>query len=108
MDDNKEMFAVGDPQGEYELRAAIRDYLHSARGVSCRPEQILVGAGSEYLLMLLSQLLGRETGIALENPTYRQAYRVLKSLGHLVVPVKWTGMAWMFWIWNRAKLRLLM
>ena len=72
----------------YELRAAIRDYLHSARGVSCRPEQILVGAGSEYLLMLLSQLLGRETGIALENPTYRQAYRVLKSLGHLVVPVK--------------------
>ena len=27
-------------------------------------------------------------GIALENPTYRQAYRVLKSLGHLVVPVK--------------------
>lgn len=88
VDDNKEMFAVGDPQGEYELRAAIRDYLHSARGVSCRPEQILVGAGSEYLLMLLSQLLGRETGIALENPTYRQAYRVLKSLGHLVVPVK--------------------
>lgn len=88
VDDNKEMFVVGDPQGEYELRAAIRDYLHSARGVSCRPEQILVGAGSEYLLMLLSQLLGRETGIALENPTYRQAYRVLKSLGHLVVPVK--------------------
>ena len=35
VDDNKEMFAVGDPQGEYELRAAIRDYLHSARGVSC-------------------------------------------------------------------------
>ena len=67
VDDNKEMFVVGDPQGEYELRAAIRDYLHSARGVSCRPEQ---------------------TGIALENPTYRQAYRVLKSLGHLVVPVK--------------------
>lgn len=88
VDDNKEMFAVGDPQGEYELRASIRDYLHSARGVSCRPEQILVGAGSEYLLMLLSQLLGRETGIALENPTYRQAYRVLKSLGHPVVPVK--------------------
>ena len=51
---------MGDPQGEYELRAAIRDYLHSARGVSCRPEQILVGAGSEYLLMLLSQLLGRD------------------------------------------------
>ena len=58
VDDNKDMFAVGNAQGEYSLRQAIRDYLHSARGVHCRPEQILVGAGSEYLLMLLSQLIG--------------------------------------------------
>ena len=88
VDDNKEMFAVGIRRENMssEQRSAI--IFSSARGVSCRPEQILVGAGSEYLLMLLSQLLGRETGIALENPTYRQAYRVLKSLGHLVVPVK--------------------
>ena len=53
VDDNKDMFAVGNAQGEYSLRQVIRDYLHSARGVHCRPEQILVGAGSEYLLMLL-------------------------------------------------------
>ena len=57
VDDNKDMFAVGNAQGEYSLRQVIRDYLHSARGVHCRPEQILVGAGSEYLLMLLSQAL---------------------------------------------------
>ena len=43
------MFAAGDPQGERALRTAIGDYLHSARGVDCRPEQILIGAGSEYL-----------------------------------------------------------
>ncbi len=87
VDDNKDMFAVGNAQGEYGLRQAIRDYLHSARGVHCRPEQILVGAGSEYLLMLLSQLIGRDTGIALENPTYKQAFRVFKSLGHPIFPV---------------------
>ena len=87
VDDNKDMFAVGNPQGEYGLRQAIRDYLHSARGVHCRPEQILVGAGSEYLLMLLSQLIGRNTGIALENPTYKQAFRVFESLGHPIFPV---------------------
>ncbi len=87
VDDNKDMFAVGNAQGEYSLRQAIRDYLHSARGVHCRPEQILVGAGSEYLLMLLSQLVGRNTGIALENPTYKQAFRVFESLGHPVFPV---------------------
>ena len=57
MDDNKAMFGAGDPQGEWNFRSAIGDYLHSARGVECSPEQILVGAGSEYLLLLLSQLL---------------------------------------------------
>ena len=87
VDDNKKCFRGGSA-GRFDLRAAIRDYPSLGPRGKLPPEQILVGAGSEYLLMLLSQLLGRETGIALENPTYRQAYRVLKSLGHLVVPVK--------------------
>ena len=43
--------------------------------------------GNEYLLILLSQLLGRETGIAMEDPTYKQAYRVLGGMGHPVFPV---------------------
>lgn len=87
VDDNREMFAAGDPQGERALRTAIGDYLHSARGVDCRPEQILIGAGSEYLLMLLSQILGNGRKIAMENPTYKQAYRVLKGEGYPVIPV---------------------
>ena len=81
------LFAAGDPQGERALRTAIGDYLHSARGVDCRPEQILIGAGSEYLLMLLSQILGNGRKIAMENPTYKQAYRVLKGEGYPVIPV---------------------
>ena len=87
VDDNKEMFAAGDPQGERALRTAIGDYLHSARGVDCRPEQILIGAGSEYLLMLLPQILGNGRKIAMENPTYKQAYRVLRGEGYPVIPV---------------------
>ena len=87
VDDNREMFSAGNPQGELSLRRAIGAYLHSARGVSCEPEQMIIGAGSEYLLLLLSQLLGRSTCIAMENPTYKQAWRVLNSQGHPVVPV---------------------
>lgn len=91
VDDNKEMFAVGHPQGEEGLRRAIGDYLHSARGVNCSQEQILVGAGSEYLLMLLSQILGGSVKVAMENPTYKQAYRVLRGEGHEVIPVEMDG-----------------
>ena len=69
----------------------IRGYLHSARGVNCTAEQIVVGAGTEYLLMLLSRILGPDHTIAMENPTYKQAYRVFESLGYPVVPVEMDG-----------------
>ena len=87
VDDNKEMFAAGDPQGEYGLRAAVGDYLHTARGVHVRPEQIIIGAGSEYLWLLLAQILGGRRRMAMENPTYKQAYRVFSGIGMEVVPV---------------------
>ncbi len=81
-DVKKELFAIGDPQGEIGLRQAIVSYLYSARGVHCEPEQMIIGAGNEYLLILLHQLLGISAKIAIETPTYKQAYRVLSSLGH--------------------------
>ncbi len=86
-DAHRELFAVGDPKGEANLRHAIADYLHAARGVRCREEQIVVGAGVDYLLLLLSQILKRTAPIAMETPTYIQAWRVLQSLGHTVIPI---------------------
>lgn len=83
----QEIFLKGDPQGDMPLREAIRDYLHAARGVVCGPDQIVVGAGNEYLLMLLSQLFGTGSEIAMENPTYLQAFRVLRAMGNEIYPV---------------------
>ena len=87
MDDRAEMFRLGEPQGEYGLREAICDYLHQARGVNCQPEQIIVGAGNDYLLMLLTTVIGHEHKVALENPTYKQAYRLFKNLSYEVCTV---------------------
>ena len=86
-EEDRELFLKGEPQGDLILREAIREYLHAARGVNCDVSQIIIGAGNEYLLMLLSQLIGRDAVIAMENPTYRQAYRVLSGVGHKVLPV---------------------
>lgn len=88
VEDKKEMFLTGSPQGEPALREAIKGYLHSARGVNCRAEQIIIGAGNEYLLMLLYQILGPGLTMAMENPTYKQAYRVFRSLGYRILPVE--------------------
>src|SRR5699024_3636054 len=66
-------------------------YLHQARGVNCTPDQIIVGAGNDYLLMLLCAILGNRHRVALENPTYRQAYRLFVNLSYEVRTVDMDG-----------------
>jgi len=85
--DNKELFQPGAAEGEPEFRTAICKYLHQARGVRCRPEQIIVGAGNDYLMMLLSRIIGKNHVIAMENPTYRHAYGTFTGLSYEVVTV---------------------
>lgn len=81
-DDQKELFHLGDPKGEYALRRAISIYLHQARGVNAQPSQIIIGAGNDYLQMLLSRMLGTEHRIAMETPGYRHAYDIFQRLGY--------------------------
>ncbi len=94
LEENSGLFQLGDPAGEWSLRAVIAEYLHHARGVNCRPEQIVMGAGNDYLVMLLSLLLGKDTPIAMENPTYRSAWDCFRNLGHPMeaVPMDESGM----------------
>lgn len=87
MDDRTELFRSGDSQGEYGFRNAVCNYLYQARGVNCTPDQVIIGAGSDYLFMLLAMILGARHKIAFEDPTYKQAYRLAKSLSYETVPV---------------------
>lgn len=87
VDDQTELFRLGNPQGEYGLRSAICSYLHQARGVNCMPEQIIVGAGNDYLLMLLATVIGQKHKVAFENPTYKQAYRLFENLSYEICTV---------------------
>lgn len=87
-DGNAELFAQGEMQGDYDLRLTISRYLHSSRGVNCSPEQIIIGAGNDYLLMLLEKILGRQVRIAMENPTYKRAYRIFQSFDYHISTVE--------------------
>lgn len=75
------------PQGATELREAIVHHLYHFRGMQVAPEQIVVGAGSEYLTTLLIQLLGAQGGWAVEDPGYPKTARILNSNGVPVHPV---------------------
>ncbi|HJA93037.1 MAG TPA: PLP-dependent aminotransferase family protein [Candidatus Eisenbergiella merdipullorum] len=85
--DRKELFALGEPRGDLELRRTVCRYLHSSRGVNASPEQVIVGAGNDYLLLLLQYILGRDITVAFENPSYRRAFRIFSSFAARTVPV---------------------
>ena len=65
--------------GIYPLREAIAKYLKEFRGMTVLPEQIIIGAGTEYLYGLLIQLLGPDKIYAVENPGYRKIAKIYRS-----------------------------
>jgi len=86
-DSNAKLFSQGNSQGDMGLRETIARYLHSSRGVNCRPEQIIIGAGNDYLLMLLEKIIGKKVSIAMENPTYLRAYKIFESFAWPITTV---------------------
>lgn len=80
----RELLQQGHGQGDLCLRESIAKYLHEYRGVSCSPAQLVVGAGMEYLLTLLCQLLGETAVFAMENPGYPKACQTIRNCGRSV------------------------
>ncbi|MCI8992387.1 MAG: PLP-dependent aminotransferase family protein [Eubacterium sp.] len=62
-----------------ELRGAICMHLKQFRNMEVDPEQVIVGAGTEYLYSLLIQLLGFDKVYALEEPGYRKIAQIYES-----------------------------
>ena len=87
IDDNKELFLSGSHQGDEKLRKSIQNYLHQSRGVQCKASQIIIGAGSDYMLLLLSRIFQKKMCVAMENPTYKQAYTIFDSVGYPIFPI---------------------
>ena len=67
--------------GVLELRRAIAGHLRDFRGIDVHPDQIIVGAGTEYLYSLLIQLLGRDKVYCTENPGYRKIPQIYRAQG---------------------------
>lgn len=80
--------------GEPQLRQAIASYLYLSRDVLCQTEQIIIGAGTDNLLQMLSYILEDHCSIAMENPVYHDAYLYFQRMGHHVysIPTDHHGM----------------
>lgn len=92
-DKGKELMAPMPHNGVKELRQAIARHLYRNRGIRVRADQIVIGAGTEYLYNLIVQLLGREKIYAVEDPGYYKAARIYRLNGAncISVPVDRQG-----------------
>ena len=83
------LFFESDPQGEMALRAEIAKYLYMSRGVSCSPEQIIIGAGTQQITNHISNILRRlhVEHIAMEKPGYKPVRNIFRDRGFAITDV---------------------
>lgn len=86
--------SYGDPAGDPELRRELADYLRRTRGVTARPEQIVITSGAVQAIQLVARLLLSEGDEALvEEPTNEELKSILSATGAVLrsIPVDDSG-----------------
>jgi len=93
LDYGQQLLRPLDNQGCAELRQAIAVHLAQFRDMSVAPENIIIGAGTDFLYNLIMQLLGRELVYGVEDPGYGKIRRIYTAGGveSLSVPMDEQG-----------------
>lgn len=69
---NETLFETVPFNGLAKLRETIAQYLYEFKGIFTSPDQIVIGAGTEYLYSRLLQLFGPRTVVAIGDPGYKK------------------------------------
>lgn len=91
------LFGTYDVSGLPALREAIAGYLASARGIHCRPEQIVITTGAQAAFDLLARLL-LDPGdpVWMEEPGYYGAQAAFTVAGAHILPLLVDDQGWRF------------
>lgn len=77
----EKIYVKADNQGCEILREAIASYLARSRNIIVDQEQIVIGAGAEYLYSVVAILLKKHKKIAIEYPSYSMIEKVYSNCG---------------------------
>ena len=91
LDYGEKLLAPLPNQGIPELRQAIAEHLAAFRGMHVDPDNILIGAGTDFLYNLLIQLLGRDKIYAVEEPGYGKIRKIYAAGGVVCVSAPMDG-----------------
>lgn len=73
---NERLLSYGEPQGEYDLRTVLADYIRQRRNVNCSAEDIVVGASVQSLLQILCPLIKDRKTVSFPNASFVQGRTV--------------------------------
>jgi GntR family transcriptional regulator/MocR family aminotransferase len=78
----------GDPHGMLELRKSVCDYLRAARAVRCEPEQVVITAGTQQAVDIVTRVMqGPDKEVWIEDPGYALTRLALAAGGAKVRPI---------------------
>ena len=76
-----------DPQGRLELREVLSNYLKRVRGIKCKPEQIIITAGTKQGLSLVAKcLLTAQSEVWIENPSNENVNQIFAYHTDKIIP----------------------
>ncbi len=75
------LLSYSQPQGEYELRAALADYIREKRNVITSPDRIIVGAGVQSLLHIFCSLIKDRQTVSFPDKSFVQGMAVFDDYG---------------------------
>lgn len=76
------MLSYSSPQGEYDLRCAISDYIKEKRNVVASPDRIIVGAGVTALLNIICTLLNKSSIISFPDNSFETGIGLFRDYGY--------------------------
>ena len=90
---DEQLFDTVPFNGVDKLRIAIAKYLRDFRDMNVSPDQIIIGAGTEYLYTRLIQLMGKGARYAIEDPGSQRIRAIYRSndVSYTSVPVDTDG-----------------
>ncbi|MEL7654734.1 MAG: PLP-dependent aminotransferase family protein [Bacillota bacterium] len=79
----------GDPKGEKALRYEISRYVYQSRGVTCTPDQIVIGAGTQQIMGQLCTILIKMgmKHVTVEEPGYLPVRNIFRDRDFAITSV---------------------
>ncbi len=86
---DKNQYQYADYFGESSLKNALCKYLYASRGVISTSEQVIIGAGTNFLISFLPLILQRKNlKVIFEDPGYDEIRKTLSNAGCFIMPIE--------------------